>query len=86
MNFREFIKKIHPVRHPPSTRFQPRKFRNGRVDWSSVPIGTPITCIDWLGQEFKGTLYAIHSRTLELSIPGRTLPFYCLRSEVTRIG
>ena len=86
MNFREFIKKIHPVRHPTTLRFQPTKFKNGRIDWRSVPLGTVIICTDWSGEEYRGRLVAVHPRTLELAIPGCTRPFYCLRSEVTRIG
>ena len=86
MNFRQFIKKIHPLKHPVGNRPIPRKFKNGRIDWSSVPLGTPLLVEDWIGDQYRGTLVAVHSRTLELNVPGRERPFFCLRGEVKRIG
>lgn len=40
MNFRQFILKVAPLNHPKKLVPPIRKFKNGRIDWSTVPIGT----------------------------------------------
>lgn len=86
MNYREFIKKTYPIKHPTPIRYIPPKHKNGKIDWANVPLGTQIITRDWAGNTFKGTLISVHPRTLQLRIPGRDYPFYCLRSEVIRVG
>lgn len=86
MNYREFIKKVYPIKHPTLIKYIPPKHKNGKIDWDNVPLGTLITTRDWAGDIFKGTLISVHPRTLQLCIPNRDRPFYCLRSEVIRVG
>lgn len=86
MNYREFIKKTYPIKHPTPIRYIPPKHKNGKIDWANVPLGTQIIARDWAGNTFKGTLTSVHPRILQLSIPNHNRPFYCLRSEVIRVG
>lgn len=86
MNYREFIKKVYPIKHPTLTKYIPPKHKNGKIDWDNVPLGTLIKARDWNGNTFEGILTKVHPRTLQLSIPSRGYQLFCLRSEVINVG
>lgn len=86
MNFKEFMRKVHPVKHPSGLRSTKIVFfKNGRVDWRTVPRGTRVRC-RYRGElnDFEGTFHSTSGEYLNIT-PGHSpndTTWLFMRSEV----
>lgn len=50
MNFKEFIFRTHPIKHPNRLPLVIPRFRNGKINWNLVPKNTKVKWIHWEGK------------------------------------